>query len=212
MLWRSRSVSESLHRQLDGSFILRRTQLRSHAKTYYSVPLKIFAAYMSPLSSFSFLMLRSCRTHLGVTLLLRYALSTSSFTTFPATVRLRRHASTVPPSPADYARHETQKTASPAEELVGQSGCRYLIERVLQEKTIPPRRVYLARYVLLRLNCQHHLTCQLPLTQRRKPKVDLEGCLPVRLRVLSGHAPQLGQLSLSPPIARHGAGAVDVCL
>jgi len=37
--------------------------------------------------------------------------------------------------------------ASTAAETVGQSGCRYLIERVLQEKGIPPRRVYLATYV-----------------------------------------------------------------
>ena len=36
-------------------------------------------------------------------------------------------------------------------EVVGGSGCRYLIQRVLQEKGPPTRRVYLATYVLLKL-------------------------------------------------------------
>ena len=44
-------------------------------------------------------------------------------------------------------------------ELVGQSGRRYLIKKVLEEKGIPPRRVYLATYVLLKPNCLLPLTC-----------------------------------------------------
>lgn len=36
-------------------------------------------------------------------------------------------------------------------EVVGHSDCRYLIQRVLQEKGPPTRRVYLATYVLLEL-------------------------------------------------------------
>jgi hypothetical protein len=44
---------------------------------------------------------------------------------------------------------EMQKMASTTTEPIGNSGCRYVIERVLQEKGIPPRRVYLASYVAL---------------------------------------------------------------
>jgi hypothetical protein len=39
---------------------------------------------------------------------------------------------------------EIQKMAYSAVPIVGQSGCIYSIERLLQEKEIPPRRVYLA--------------------------------------------------------------------
>lgn len=51
---------------------------------------------------------------------------------------------------------QTQRIASTT--AVGQPGCRYLIDRVLQEKGVPPRRVYLATYVLLKLNYQYYLT------------------------------------------------------
>ncbi|KAL8978782.1 MAG: hypothetical protein Q9177_006310 [Variospora cf. flavescens] len=40
-------------------------------------------------------------------------------------------------------RHETQSTIHTNEKLVGQSGRRYLIERVLQSKEFPPSNVYL---------------------------------------------------------------------
>ena len=89
---------------------------------------------MSPSPSFSFLTLRSCRTCWGAA-----RLPTPSAVTFRAT---RYHISTMPLPPP-----ETQKMASTTAEPVGQSGCRYLIERVLQEKGNPPRRVYLATYV-----------------------------------------------------------------
>jgi len=61
----------------------------------------------------------------------------------------------MPPTPP-----EIQKMAYTAAGPVGQSGYSYSIERVLQEKGIPPRRVYLARSVLLKLNYQtiHLLT------------------------------------------------------
>ncbi len=62
----------------------------------------------------------------------------------PATVRLPRHASPMPPTPlaADHAQHEIKMMASTTAEPLGQSGSHYLIERVLQEKGNPPRRVY----------------------------------------------------------------------
>lgn len=39
------------------------------------------------------------------------------------------------------------------EEVIGQSGRRYVIERVLQDKGIQLGRVYLASYVFLALKC-----------------------------------------------------------
>jgi len=59
----------------------------------------------------------------------------------PATVRLPRHAPP-PPLAADHAQHEIKMMASTTAEPLGQSGSHYLIERVLQEKGNPPRRVY----------------------------------------------------------------------
>ncbi len=55
-----------------------------------------------------------------------------------------RHASPMPPPPlaADHAQHEIKMMASTTAEPLGQSGSHYLIERVLQEKGNPPRRVY----------------------------------------------------------------------
>jgi len=50
---------------------------------------------------------------------------------------------------------------------VGRSSRRYLIERVLQEKLIPPPRIYLAVFVL---NRQHYLTCGLPADSSRENK------------------------------------------
>lgn len=58
-----------------------------------------------------------------------------------------------PPSPPpDHAQHGIQKMAYTTLEPIGQSGRRYLIERVLQENGNPPRRVYLAKNVYLKLN------------------------------------------------------------
>lgn len=125
-------------------------------------PIQTLAVSISPSRSLFFPTLRSCRTRLGVARLTTFGLPKPSSAIFsatvPATVRLRRHASTRAP-PAHQAQHETQKTMSTTTEPVGQSGRRYLIERVLQERGTPPRRVYLATYVLLKLNCQHYLTC-----------------------------------------------------
>ena len=115
--------------------------------------LRIFTTSMSPSRS-----IRSCRKSLGVNQFPTIGLSTPS-PSFPATIRLRCHTSTMPPSPAYHAQHEIQKMASTTAEPVGQSGRRYLIERVLQEKGVSPRRVYLATCVLLKLNCQHYLSC-----------------------------------------------------
>jgi hypothetical protein len=75
----------------------------------------------------------------------------SAFATGRATVRI---------SPLYHVEYHTNKMPPKAAGPVGQSGYSYSIERILQEKETPPRRVYLARYVLLKLNCQtiHLLT------------------------------------------------------
>jgi serine/threonine protein kinase len=71
--------------------------------------------------------------------------SFSAFATGRATVRI---------SPLYHVEYHTNTMPPKAAGPVGQSGYSYSIERVLQEKGIPPRRVYLARHVLLKLNCQ----------------------------------------------------------
>ena len=116
---------------------------------------------MPPLYSFWFPTLRFCRTPWGAVQFPTSGLLKPSSAALPATVRLRRHTSTVAPLPlaSDHAQHETKMMVSTAAEPLGQSGRRYLIERVLQEKGNPPRRVYLATSVLLALNWQHYLTC-----------------------------------------------------
>jgi hypothetical protein len=59
----------------------------------------------------------------------------------------------MPLLPADRTHHDIQKATSTTAEIVGQSGRRYLIERVLQDKEILSGRVFLATYVLLELDC-----------------------------------------------------------
>ncbi len=86
------------------------------------------------MSSFSSLPFRFCRTYLGAA-----RLPTSSYVILPVTVGLRYHTETMSPTSP-----EIQKMAYSAVPIVGQSGCIYSIERLLQEKEIPPRRVYLA--------------------------------------------------------------------
>lgn len=86
------------------------------------------------LSRYSFLTIRSCGLRFGAARLSTFSLPASSSAASPGT--LRRHTSTMPPP-----------------DPVGQSGRHYLIEQVIQEKGIPPRRVYLATYVFLKLNC-----------------------------------------------------------
>ncbi|KAI9678155.1 MAG: hypothetical protein M1817_006100 [Caeruleum heppii] len=63
-----------------------------------------------------------------------------------STVRLRRYTSTTLPRslPADHPQNDIKIMASSPMELLGRSGCPYIIERVLQEKQNPRRRVYLA--------------------------------------------------------------------
>ena len=118
----------------------------------HSVRLRPFAASMSQSRSFLSLALLSCRTCLGAACPPSFGLPTPPSTAFSAIIRLRRHSSTILPPPADHAQNAIQNMASTTEELVGQSGRHYLIERVLQEKVNPPRRVYLATYMLLKLN------------------------------------------------------------
>lgn len=67
-------------------------------------------------------------------------------TSFQVTDHFTRHRSTVPtlsPSSVDHTRKKVTKTVSIGTEVGGHSGCRYLIQKILQEKG---RRVYLARY------------------------------------------------------------------
>ena len=115
-------------------------------------PIRIFVASMFLSCPFSFPTLSSCRMCLGVARFSTFGLPTHLSTIFPATVRLRRYASTMPLSLVDHVQQETQKTVSVSAERIGQSGRRYSIERVLQERDIPVRRVYLATYVPLRFN------------------------------------------------------------
>ena len=50
-----------------------------------------------------------------------------------------------------------QKMVFPTAPRIGQSGRRYFIERVLQEKETPTCRVYLATYVPLKPDWQHYV-------------------------------------------------------
>ncbi len=48
---------------------------------------------------------------------------------------------------ADLTQHGMQSTTHANEELVGQSGNHYVIERVLQYREVPPCHVYLTTWV-----------------------------------------------------------------
>lgn len=63
----------------------------------------------------------------------------------------------LPPSPSHPVNHtpnEVGKNIATIKEVVGHSGCRYLIQKILQEKTSPTQRVYLARYSSINLHVQ----------------------------------------------------------
>lgn len=119
------------------------------------VGLKAFAASMSPPRSFTLLTVRSCRTPLSAPRILAFGLRTPSIAALPTIVRLRRYTSTMLPLPADRTHHDIQKATPTTAEIVGQSGRRYLIERVLQDKEILSGRVFLATYVLLEPDCRY---------------------------------------------------------
>ena len=74
-----------------------------------------------------------------------------SFATFLSTGHLDLSTSTMQPPLAEYNQRKIQKMTSRIAGLVGQSGRRYLTEKVLQERGTPPRRVYLATYMRLKL-------------------------------------------------------------
>lgn len=93
---------------------------------------------MSLSRSFSPLKFLQSRASLGVAQFSTLGLLTPSSATSPS-IRLRRPTSTM--TPVTY--HAQQTTTEP----VGQSGHRYIIQRVLQEKGNLPRLVCLAMYV-----------------------------------------------------------------
>src|SRR2546423_11825333 len=103
--------------------------------------LKTFAASMSLPRSFSLLTVCSCRAPLSAPRILAFVLRTPSVAAVPTIVRLRRYTTTMPP--ADRTHHGIQKATSTTAEIVGQSGRRYLIKRVLQDEEIPPGRAFL---------------------------------------------------------------------
>ena len=77
----------------------------------------------------------------------------SAYPLFPAALGLPRHISTM--SRDELTQHKTHSIIRANEELVGQSGRHYLIERVLQSKEVPPSHVYLATWVFNKLCCQY---------------------------------------------------------
>jgi hypothetical protein len=90
--------------------------------------------------------LRLC---VGTTRASVFSLSKSSSITFPTLVNFPRYKSTMPPE--DFVRQVVGETSSPSEEVVGQSGRRYVIKQVLQEHDNFPYRVSLARYGYINL-------------------------------------------------------------
>ena len=133
--------------------------LRSHAMRFVRFYTRPLLPHMSPPRAYSFPIFNYCRKCSGAARHSTFRLPTLFSANVHVTVRLRHHNCTMPPLPADYTQHNIQEMASTKAEPVGKSGRRYFIERVLQEKGIPARRVYLATYVLLELNCQHYLSC-----------------------------------------------------
>lgn len=164
-----------------------------------------------PISPFFFMNRLLCRKFmgLGASQLLKPALPREA--AIYATVQFPRHSSTVPPAPVDRIRHDIGEKSPTITEVVGLSGRPYLILQVLQEREPPTRRVYLARYTPAKLNYHRGLFSDFQI-QRWGGKVHIEGCLPVRIQVLRGHIPCVGQLSICPPITRHDPRAVDVRL
>lgn len=123
-----------------------------HCSDYHTYstlrPIKTFY----PLSrSFSPIQFLQNRTYLlGVVQFSTFGLLTPSSATSPSIRirRFRRPDSTI----TAVTNHAQQKNASTTTEPVSQSGHRYIIQRVLQEKGNPPLRVCLAMYVLLKFD------------------------------------------------------------
>lgn len=106
---------------------------------------------LRPLCSSTRLLYRAC---FGAARISTIGLPSRFLAAFPAVIQLHRHSSTMLSLPEDRGQNSLQKMLPTSAKLVGQSGCRYLIERVLQEKGIAAGYVYLATYMLLRLKCQ----------------------------------------------------------
>ena len=77
--------------------------------------------------------------------LVQVGLSLRPAAQFCAGIRSRRYTSTMSPTPANPVQSKTPKKAlEPLEQVVGDSGRQYLIQKTLQEKEGYPCRVYLA--------------------------------------------------------------------
>lgn len=130
----------------------------------------------------------------------------------PKLVQLR--GNTVPPPPplTEYNSPRTIRKLLPmTEEVKGQSGRRYSIERVLQDKGVPMGCVYLATYVLPELCClRPNADLSMP-AQRWNYKGCVEGDSS-RLQHTCRYIWPRGQLSSCPRTVRHSSGTADVCL
>lgn len=102
--------------------------------------------YLDPL--FFPMIIRYCRKSLDLGTLQCVGSNPLRFVAFHPTVQFSRRMSRVTPSSPD-TRSEIKRTMPTISEVVGQSGSRYVIQQVLQEKERPTRRVYLARFALL---------------------------------------------------------------
>ncbi len=117
-----------------------------------------FAGLMSQNRAFFYMTSRAPRKSLGLGMSQFLKLGHPRSTSFQVTDQVTRHSSTVPtlsPSSVNHTSNKIAKTVSTVTEVVGNSGCRYLIQEILQEKGSPMRRVYLARYEILNLICHY---------------------------------------------------------
>lgn len=85
---------------------------------------------------------------------------------FCATSTSSRQSSTVPPPSSNTAsvnqtRIEISQDISTIKEVVGESGCRYSIQKTLQHKETLVRGVYLTWYELIGIGCHEYLEAEM---------------------------------------------------
>lgn len=95
------------------------------------------------------LVIRSSRLRLGPARAAISSLLRPSSIINPYGLRLLHHAITIPSESPVSDLRDVEMMHPPSETLVGQSGRRYVVERVLQDKGPPLGRVCLATYVPL---------------------------------------------------------------
>ena len=118
---------------------------------------KTFTRFMSPYHALIHLSLRFCRMSLRLGVSHPLKLDPPISTSFLAIYRHTHNSGRVPvppllTPPVNHPGAIPKRNASALTEVIGQSGCKYSIQRILQEKEFPTPRVYLARYVLIMLN------------------------------------------------------------